>query len=409
MTGSKARPQGYRWVVLFVFSLVTVAIQVQWLTFAPIAREARLFYGATALQIDLLSMSFMIIFLVMCIPASFVIDTWGIRIGVGIGALLTGVFSISKALFADDFSLVLASQVGLAMAQPFIINASTKVAVQWFPVHERATAVGIATLSQFVGIIVVMVATPMLIDGGPSGEYDLTGMLRTYGAACVVAALFLLAFMRERPGADVFLSNDRARVRFFSGLKHILKLRDMQVVLVVFFVGLGAFNAISTCIDQIGERKGFSMEQSSLVGGLMLAAGILGGLILPPLSDRLRKRKGFLVLAMAGVLPSLAGLALSTSYPVVLACAFVFGFFLLGAGGPIGFQYSAEICVPAPESSSQGLILLVGQVSGILFVLGMNTIGVAVVMWAFVLLGALTLYLCTRLNESQIVQAPGNN
>ena len=191
-------------MVLFVFSLVTVAIQVQWLTFAPIAREARLFYGATALQIDLLSMSFMIIFLVMCIPASFVIDTWGIRIGVGVGALLTGVFSISKALFADDFSLVLASQVGLAMAQPFIINASTKVAVQWFPVHERATAVGIATLSQFVGIIVVMVATPMLIHGGPSGEYDLTGMLRTYGAACVVAALFLLAFMRERPGADVF-------------------------------------------------------------------------------------------------------------------------------------------------------------------------------------------------------------
>lgn len=409
MTGSRERAHGYRWVVLFAFSLVTVAIEVQWLTFAPIAREARLFYGATALQIDLLSMSFMIIFLLMCIPASFVIDTRGIRIGVGTGALLTGVFSITKGVFAYDFALVLASQVGLAIAQPFIINASTKVAVQWFPVHERATAVGIATLSQFVGIIVAMVATPVLIDIGASGEYDLAGMLRTYGAACTAAALLLLAFMREGPAGDASLPHDRVPAGFFAGLKHILMLRDMQVVLVVFFVGLGAFNAISTCIDQIGESKGFSMAQASLVGGLMLAAGILGGLILPPLSDRLRKRKGFLVLAMAGVLPALAGLALSTSYPVVLVCAFVFGFFLLGAGGPIGFQYSAEICVPAPESSSQGLILLVGQVSGILFVLAMNTIGVAAVMGAFVLLAALNLYLCTRLNESRIVQAPGSN
>jgi sugar phosphate permease len=409
MTGSRERAHGYRWVVLFVFSLVTVAIEVQWLTFAPIAREARLFYGATALQIDLLSMCFMIIFLLMCIPASFVIDTRGVRIGVGTGALLTGVFSITKGVFAHDFALVLASQVGLAIAQPFIINASTKVAVQWFPVHERATAVGISTLSQFVGIIVAMVATPILIHAGPSGEYDLTGMLRIYGAACAVAALLLLAFLRERPAGEASMSDDRVPAGFFAGLKHILNLRDMQVVLVVFFVGLGAFNAISTCIDQIGEGKGFSMEQASLVGGLMLAAGIFGGLILPPLSDRLRKRKAFLVLAMAGVLTALAGLALSTSYPVVLVCAFVFGFFLLGAGGPIGFQYSAEICVPAPESSSQGLILLVGQVSGILFVLAMNTIGVSVVMGAFVLLGALNLYLCTRLNESRIVQTRENH
>ena len=261
-------------MVLFVFSLVTVAIEVQWLTFAPIAREARLFYGATALQIDLLSLSFMIIFLVMCIPASFVIDTRGIRIGVGTGALLTAAFSITKGVFAHDFALVLASQVGLAIAQPFIINASTKVAVQWFPVHERATAVGIATLSQFVGIIVAMVATPMLIHASPSGKYDLAGMLRIYGAACAVAALLLLAFLRERPAGDASLPHDRVPAGFFAGLKHILMLRDMQVVLVVFFVGLGAFNAISTCIDQIGERKGFSMAQASLVGGLMLAAGI---------------------------------------------------------------------------------------------------------------------------------------
>jgi hypothetical protein len=47
------------------------------------------------------------------------------------------------------------------------------------------------------------------------------------------------------------------------------------------------------------------------------------------------------------------------------------GFFLLSAG-PIGFQYGAEIAYPAPEGTSNGLLLLMGQISGIAFILGMD-------------------------------------
>ena len=70
MNESAMKALGYRWVVLFVFSVINAVMQMQWLTFAPIAREARLFYGASALQIDLLSMIFMGVFIVICIPAS---------------------------------------------------------------------------------------------------------------------------------------------------------------------------------------------------------------------------------------------------------------------------------------------------------------------------------------------------
>lgn len=393
---------GYRWVVLLVYSIITVVIQMQWLTFAPIAREARIFYQATPLQIDLLSLVFMIAFLLVCIPASFVIDTYGIRIGIGTGAVLTGLFGVAKGIFAADYTLVLICQAGLAVAQPFIINAATKVAMRWFPASERATAVGIATLSQFVGVLIVMIATPFLIQVGGENAPDLTGMLRIYGGVAAAAMVLLLLFLRERPPRDLRYPSDEEPFRFLPGLKHILSLRDMQIVLLVFMVGLGAFNAISTCIDQICQLKGFSIDQTSMVGGILLAAGIIGGLTLPPLSDRLKRRKAFLVLAMAGIVPALIAMAVAGSYPAVLLGAFVFGFFLLGAGGPIGFQYSAEICRPAPESTSQGLILLVGQVSGILFVLGMNRIGVVPLLWLFVLLAVAGIGLCSRLTESEI-------
>ena len=46
--------------------------------------------------------------------------------------------------------------------------------------------------------------------------------------------------------------------------------------------------------------------------------------------------------------------------------------------------------------------MLVGQISGILFVLGMNTVGVVPLLWLFVLLAIASIGLCSRLTESEI-------
>lgn len=402
MEQTTVRVYGYRWIVLLVVFGINLVIQMQWLTFAPIAREARLFYQATPLQVDFLSMLFMIVFLVMCLPAAWVIDTWGLRIGMGIGALLTGAFAVFKGVCAADYTLMVVAQTGLAIAQPFILNASTKMAVQWFPVHERATAVGIATLAQFVGIVAVMVATPALVAGDDG--YTLPQVLRFYGIAAAAGAVALLVLLREKPPTPPSEETGRERFKMMSGLVHMFKDPAMRLLVLLFFIGLGLFNAISTCIDQVCQLKGLTMEQTGLVGGMILIAGIAGALILPPLSDRLRKRKAFLLLGMACMIPGLAGLTFFTGYPVLLVSAFVFGFFFLGAAGPVGYQYGAEISVPAPESASMGLLTLAGQVSGILFIVGMNTLGMISFMVFFVALAILNVFLCARLPESPLME-----
>ncbi len=172
------RVYGYRWVILVVYALITAVLEVHWVNFAPITGEAARFYGVSPLEIGFLSMSFMLVYLVVCIPASYVIDTYGIRIGIGIGAVLTGMFGLLKGLYAADYQMILFCQIGLAVAQPFILNAITKVAANWFPLDERATAAGLATLSQFIGIILAMVLTPQLLKGS-----SMHTMLMVYGAA----------------------------------------------------------------------------------------------------------------------------------------------------------------------------------------------------------------------------------
>jgi len=404
MNALKNAAPGYRWVVLFVFSIINAVMQIQWLTFAPVAREARLVYGATALQIDLLSMIFMGVFILMCIPASYIIDTFGIRIGVGFGSTLIAVFGLLKGIYAHDYTMIVISQIGLAVAQPFILNAATKVAGCWFPVDERATAVGIATLSQFIGIICAMIVTPLLVTQNAEGAYQLSTMLLTYGIISAAGAVLLLIFLKENPASQAGAGGPEQRFKVFEGLRHILGLKDMRYMLLLFFLGLGMFNAISTCIDQICQIKGLSTEQTGLVGGMMLIAGIIGAVILPVLSDKFRKRKAFILVGMIFMTPGLIGLTVFTGYIALLLSSFVLGFFLLGACAPVGFQYCAEVSIPAPESTSQGLLLLVGQISGILFIFGMHRIGMIPSLFVFVGFSIVGIILSAMIKESPMIQ-----
>jgi hypothetical protein len=113
----------------------------------------------------------------------------------------------------------------------------------------------------------------------------------------------------------------------------------------------------------------------------------------------------FIVLAVAASIFGLIGITFALSYGVLLAGAAIMGFFLLAAG-PIGFQYGAEVAYPAPEGTTTGLLLLVGQVSGIIFILGMDQFKQAssgsmtsslVVLIGLMVVAAL---LSTRLHES---------
>jgi len=141
----------------------------------------------------------------------------------------------------------------------------------------------------------------------------------------------------------------------------------------MFFIGLGMFNGISTWIEDIVRPRGFTISQAGMLGGLMLGGGIIGAVIIPLLSDQSRRRKPFLLLALVGLIPGLVGMTYSTSYWLLLLSGFLFGFFLLSAG-PVGFQYAAEITHPAPEGTSNSLLLVMGQISGIAFIFGMDAL-----------------------------------
>jgi len=144
----------------------------------------------------------------------------------------------------------------------------------------------------------------------------------------------------------------------------------------------------------------------------MILGGIFGALVIPLLSDHYRKRTPFLLLALVGATLGLVGITYASSFGLLLASAFIFGFFLLSAG-PVGFQYGAEITIPAPEGTSNGLLLLMGQISGIIFILGMDSFkspltgSMTTPLVVLVALMILSFLVCTRLKEPKTLKVEG--
>ena len=351
----KYKLYGYRWVVLGVFMFINLAIQMLWITYAPITGLAAEFYGVTDLQIGVLSMTFMIAFVPLSIPVSWVIDTYGFRIGVGIGAVLMGIFGLLRGFAGANYSLVLWSTVGIAVAQPFLLNAWTTVPAKWFAIEERATAVGLITLANLVGTALGMVLTPILIESMTIPTVQLT-----YGGVSAVFAVLFLILAREKPATPPCAPGEEVRALMLDGLKHALKVRPFWFALAVSFIGLGIFNGVTTWIEAMIRPRGFTPGDAGTLGALMIVGGIIGAVVIPALSDKQRMRQRYMYVAIIGAMPGMVGLTFANSAWLLFTSAFVMGFFLVSAL-PIAMQYAAEITHPTPEGTSNGLMQLTGQ------------------------------------------------
>ena len=158
--------------------------------------------------------------------------------------------------------------------------------------------------------------------------------------------------------------------------------------------------------------RGFSIVQAGTLGAVLMVGGIIGCFIIPPLSDKFRKRKLFIFFCVLITLPGLIGLAFATNYTLLLTAGFIMGFFFMSVG-PIIYQYSAEISYPAPEATSQGLLTLSGQISGIIFIFGMDMFrtesgSMAPFLLVMITLAFVNIILALMLRESHMIDGGEN-
>lgn len=352
----------YRWLILLAIVPIIISTEMMWLSLAPISSMAESFYGVSGMSIALFSMSYMIMYIIFSLPASWIVDKYGYRYSLIIGASITAVFGLVRAIFAHNFTIVLISQFIIAVGQPFLLNISTKVPANWFPVSERSTAAGILTMAQYLGFAVPMLLAPMIAESS-----GIPNTLMVFAIISIISALIAIVFTREKPAVPppgpVAPTEDLS----LASIKKLFTKKPFILVLFVCFISMGIFNTILTLIESILIPRGITSAQAGIVGAVFVIAGVIGAVVLPIISDNLHKRSPFFIGTIALLVLLYFGITFVESFILLAILAGIAGFSIMGVA-PILFQYGAEVAYPIQEGTSLGVILLMGQISGALFV-----------------------------------------
>jgi MFS family permease len=367
----------YRWVVLVVFMVNVAITQILWLTFAPISRDVAAVYTRGNVDyIDFLSVLFMVVMIPLTIPSAWCIDKYGLKWGTGIGVIFLDLCGFLR-IFSPNYTWLFVFTVGCSIGQPFVLNSFTKVASNWFPEKEEVLASGLLTMALFVGLVIAMFAPDIILSHFRQAGTIKQGIgviLNIYGLIALAGLILFLIFIRDKPKLPPNLIAAEKKVTMTVGLKALFRNRDFLLLLGSFFIGLGAFNAIMTKIDFLFKDRALGIDSTivpGIMGGLLVVGGIFGAVILSALSDKFHRRKLFLVLAISLAIPLTLLLQYSTSLWILGISSFILGFFLVSAL-PIGLTYAVEKTHPVPEATSNGILMLSGQITGIIFVIFFN-------------------------------------
>ncbi|MBN1801034.1 MAG: MFS transporter [Candidatus Lokiarchaeota archaeon] len=348
---------------------VNIIVQMLWVSFTTVTSLSAVYYGVGEFEIILLAMTFMIAYIPVTFLSAWVLDKYDFKIGAGLGATLIGIFGLLRFFAFNTYILVLIFQLGIAVGQPFILNAYTKLSANWFPESERQTATGLSMLSQFLGIALGMFVTPYIVIN--LGELGFPVMNLLYGSIALIFMLLFLVFAKSRPPTPPSKELISEKVMMTEGLKQLFTNKKFLILFVSFFFGVGVLNWLITFSEGISLGKGYDQLFAGNFGGFLVFGGIVGSLVVSFLAEKIKSRKILLMSSFIIATISLFIISFSTEQILILIFSFLLGFGILSAA-PVALEYAVDITKPVPEASSNGMLMMFGQVGGIILMLGLE-------------------------------------
>lgn len=282
------------WFAIASYAAVGAATQLLWLTYAPVTTQAAAFYGVSEGYIGTLSIIFPLIYVVLALPCGLLLDRW-FRPFLLLGGLLTAGGALLRIVNTSDIGWATAGQIVIAVGQPLVLGAITKVCVDYLPQRNRATGIAAGTAGLFGGMLIAFVTGAVFEDNIPA--------LLVIQAAFAVVVVAAMAIALARPGRFADAVDVSEGVTVESTRRHPLRTvwRDpvMRLLIAVVAVGFGVFVALTTWLQALLEPAGVSAATSAVILLVMVVAGIVGAALLPPIAARRGNQLMFILAALA--------------------------------------------------------------------------------------------------------------
>lgn len=373
-----------RFAVLTVFSLYSLVNAFQWIQYSIITNVFTRFYDVTNDKIDWLSIVYMVAYVPLIFPATWLLDRRGLRLTalLGSGLNCAGAWLKCASVRPDLFGVTVTAQVICSVAQVFILGLPSRIASVWFGPREVSTACATAVLGNQLGTAIGFLLPPVLVPNTPDDQ-DLTAhniRIMFFGTAAVSTALFILALIviKDRPPrppsqAQAVLSDSLPEdYSYRQSIYNLVKNKAFVLLLISYGILTGAFYSVSTLLNQMIMTCYENQElNAGRIGLTLVVAGMVGSILCGLWLDHTKTYKMTTLivyfLSFVGMVVFTFTLDLNNIY-LVFVTAGVLGFFMTGYL-PLGFEFGVEITYPESEGTSSGLLNAFAQIFGIIFTL----------------------------------------
>jgi predicted MFS family arabinose efflux permease len=341
--------------VVVAYGLVCAATQVLWLTYAAITTETARHYGVSVTAVGWLAEIFPLLYVVLAIPAGILLDRWFRPVLAGGGALVA--LGGLVRLGGQTFAWAMAGQVAVAVAQPVVLSAVSKLAGEYLPEDERAAGISAGSAGIFLGILIALLLGPTV------GGHSQIERLLLLEALMAVAAALALAVALRRPG---WPSAERTAIEG-GAARALWALAPMRILSGLVFLGFGVFVALATWLQTLLDPDGVSEAAS---GGLLVAmvvAGLLGCALLPQRVARRGAQRSFMRSAVVASCLGCVALGVAPWLGLRAVVIAVMGLFLLPAL-PIVLA-AAERLAGAAAGTAGAIVWMAGNLGGLVVAL----------------------------------------
>ncbi|XP_063159404.1 heme transporter FLVCR1 [Candoia aspera] len=373
-----------RLVVLAVFSCYSLVNAFQWIQYSILTSVFTRYYNVSSSEIDWLSMSYMVAYVPLIFPATWLLDTRGLRLTALLGSGLNSLGAWIKCASVQQnlYLVTLLAQIVCSIAQVFILGLPSCIASVWFGPKEVSTACAVAVLGNQLGTAIGFLLPPVLVPN-TYNDLDLMGhniLIMFSGTAAVSTLLFLLTgfVFQEKPKyppsqSQAVLLNPSPKDHSYK--QSILNLfRNVPFILLLISYGImtGAFYSVSTLLNQmiLTHYEGEEIN-AGRIGLILVVAGMVGSIICGLWLDHTKTYKQTTLIVYILSFVGMVIFTFTLDYGhliVVFVTGGVLGFFMTGYL-PLGFEFAAEITYPESEGTSSGLLNASAQIFGIIFTL----------------------------------------
>lgn len=380
--GSGYTVYAFRWLILILFVLYSASNAFQWTQLVIITNILEKYYGVSTLTVYWTSMIYMVAYIPLIVPASWLLDKKGLRLGVLLGSAGTCLGSWLKVFSTgpDQFWVTFLGQSTVAVSQIFVLGIPAQLAATWFPPHQMSSATSLGVFGNQLGIALGFVLPAEIVrDQIDTNLYHHIGddLFRMFLAVAIFTTVLLVTIIfvfKDQPPTPAnraqYMKTSGPQQSYLASMKNLVCNPGYILLLLTYGMNVGVFYAISTLLNTSVVRhfnyEGVT-EDAGRIGLVIVVFGMLGSMLSGIILDKTHWYKGT---TLTVYFCSFIGMILYTFcfrfgyISVVYLTAALLGFFMTGYL-PVGFEFAAEITYPESEGTSSGLLNASAQVFGI--------------------------------------------